>query len=151
MTRGEGAVAEAAVTRRCALLAPSLDERRRRLVAAAEALAWGWGGITRVARATGVSRRTIPAGIAELRAWPSQRPAPGRLRRPGRGAHAGGVHRPHPAGGPGAAGRPGQPRRPGVTVALALYERAQAGRGVAGAGPAGQPSAGRAAAARPGL
>lgn len=78
-------MAEAAVTRRCALLAPSLDERRRRLVAAAEALAWGWGGITRVARATGVSRRTIPAGIAELRAWPSQRPAPGRLRRPGGG------------------------------------------------------------------
>src|SRR6266571_4147345 len=85
MTRSEGAVAEEAVKHRFALLAPSLDERRRRLVAAAEALAWGWGGISRVARATGVSRRTIEAGIAELQAPPTERPAPGRIRRAGGG------------------------------------------------------------------
>ena len=85
MTGSTGTVAEEAVKRRFALLAPSLDERRRRLVAAAEALAWGWGGITRVARATGVSRRTIQAGIAELQAAPSERPAAGRIRRPGGG------------------------------------------------------------------
>ena len=38
----------AAVQRRFAVLAPRLDERRRRLLAAAEALALGWGGIAGV-------------------------------------------------------------------------------------------------------
>src|SRR6266540_4888177 len=85
MTRGEGAVAEAAVTRRCALLASSLDERRRRLVAAAEALAWGWGGITHVARATGVSRGVIQAGIAELQTPAAERLPVDRIRRAGGG------------------------------------------------------------------
>lgn len=40
------AAAAEAVKGRFALVAPSLDERRRRLVAAAEALTWGWGSIT---------------------------------------------------------------------------------------------------------
>ena len=60
----DDATAEAAVKQRFALLASSLDERRRRLVAAAEAIAWGWGGIRHVAGATGVSRGVIQAGIA---------------------------------------------------------------------------------------
>src|SRR6266516_3118946 len=68
MASRDDAAAEEAVRQRFALLASSLDERRRRLVAAAEALAWGWGGITHVARATGVSRGVIQAGIAELQA-----------------------------------------------------------------------------------
>ncbi len=54
------------IKRRFELLAPALDERTRRLVAAAEARAVGWGGITAVARATGVSRRAIREGILEL-------------------------------------------------------------------------------------
>lgn len=71
------------IQRRFELLTGVLDERTRRLVAAAEALALGWGGTTVVARATGVSRRAIGQGIRELQA-PEPRSA-GRVRRPGGG------------------------------------------------------------------
>ena len=54
------------VAQRFATLAPFLNERMRRLVAAAEARALGWGGVTAVATATGVSRRAIAVGLAEL-------------------------------------------------------------------------------------
>lgn len=47
-------------------LAWALDERMRRLFAAAEALALGRGGITKVAKATGISRRAIHVGLKEL-------------------------------------------------------------------------------------
>ena len=59
-----------------------LDERQRRLVAAADSVALGRGGISMVARYSGVSRPTIHKGLAELR----QAPLPvGRIRRPGAG------------------------------------------------------------------
>lgn len=61
---------------------PHLDERARRLVAASEALQLGYGGISRVSRACGLSRVTITKGVQELTAAPL--PA-GRLRRPGAG------------------------------------------------------------------
>jgi hypothetical protein len=64
-------------------LAPTLTERARRIWAATEARAAGWGGITGVARATGISAATIQRGLHELKA---RRPlAPGRIRRPGGG------------------------------------------------------------------
>src|SRR5947208_10108440 len=67
-------------------LRPYLDERRRRLWAAAEALALGRGGVTTVAGATGLQRNTIHAGIDELRAGGPTGPAPERrVRRPGGG------------------------------------------------------------------
>src|SRR5438552_10078033 len=47
-------------------LRPYLDERRRRLWAAAEAMVLGRGGITAVATATGLERNTIRVGIREL-------------------------------------------------------------------------------------
>jgi len=47
-------------------LEPEMDERMRRQWAAAEAREVGWGGITAVARATGLSRTTITAGLREL-------------------------------------------------------------------------------------
>jgi hypothetical protein len=47
-------------------IAQDLDERGRRRWAASEALSLGRGGITAVARATGISDRTIRNGIAEL-------------------------------------------------------------------------------------
>ena len=75
----------AAVQRRFAVLAPVLDERRRRLLAAAEALALGWGGVSGVAGVTGVSRRAIQAGLVELQAPAAERPPPDRIRRPGGG------------------------------------------------------------------
>ncbi|MDR3707155.1 MAG: ISAzo13 family transposase [Capsulimonadaceae bacterium] len=49
------------------LVSPFLDERSRRLLAAGEALALGRGGISSVARETGMSRPTIMAGIKQLR------------------------------------------------------------------------------------
>ena len=49
-------------------LAWALDERMRRLFAAAEAAVLGHGGVTMVAQATGVSRRAIYAGLEELAA-----------------------------------------------------------------------------------
>jgi hypothetical protein len=76
-------------------LQPVMDERVCRLWAAAEAQALGWGGVTLVARATGVSRKRIGAGLRELRAQsppPAAPPppplAPGRVRRPGGGRKA---------------------------------------------------------------
>ena len=48
-------------------LAPVLNERTRRLWAAAEAKALGHGGIAKVARATGMSRTRIARGLQELR------------------------------------------------------------------------------------
>jgi hypothetical protein len=45
-----------------------MDERVRRQWAASEALALGWGGVSTVAVATGMSRNTIDVGIRELRA-----------------------------------------------------------------------------------
>lgn len=45
---------------------PFLNERMRRLWAAAEASALGHGGIAKVSRATGISRPTIAAGLEDL-------------------------------------------------------------------------------------
>lgn len=55
-------------------LLDDLDERGRRRWAAVEAKALGWGGITAVAQATGLSDRTIRTGLAELDA-PNRCPA----------------------------------------------------------------------------
>jgi hypothetical protein len=69
-------------------LEPVLDERARRLWAATEARAIGWGGITHVAEATGLSRITIKTGLSEidLPVTPADRKvARQRLRRPGGG------------------------------------------------------------------
>ncbi len=55
---------------------PHLNEASLRLWAANEALSLGYGGVSEVSRATGLSRTTIHAGIAEL-----ERPAARRRRR----------------------------------------------------------------------
>lgn len=61
-----------------------LDERTRRLVAAAEASAMGFGGVTTVAKASGLSRGTVIRGIAELETAP--KPTRGQpIRRKGAG------------------------------------------------------------------
>jgi hypothetical protein len=49
------------------MLSPFLNERTRRLTVAAEAVALGHGGISMVSRATGISRRAIRSGWAQLR------------------------------------------------------------------------------------
>src|SRR3954468_11515563 len=76
-------VTEPEIKTRFEMLAPFLNERTRRLAAAAEAASIGRGGVSRVARATGVSRRAVAAGLAELQAQDDL--ADGRIRRPGGG------------------------------------------------------------------
>ena len=62
--------AETGLASKFRVLAGVLDERARRLVAAAEAEALGFGGVTAVARASGLSRGTVIRGIAELKVAP---------------------------------------------------------------------------------
>jgi len=64
-------------------LAPFLDERMRRLVAASESLTVGFGGTSVVSRQPGVSRRAIIQGIKELDETPGVQA--GRVRRAGGG------------------------------------------------------------------
>src|SRR2546426_3917956 len=51
---------------RISALFPHLTERQRRLAAAAEARALGYGGISLVSEVTGMSRATLHRGLAEL-------------------------------------------------------------------------------------
>ena len=76
------------ITQRYAQVRGSLNERARRLFVASEAMAHGYGGISVVSRATGVARRTIGVGLAELRQLESGWTppwGPARLRKPGAG------------------------------------------------------------------
>ena len=72
------------------VLRPLLDERTRRLWAAAEARAIGRGGIAQVAEATGMSRGTVRAGVRELDLArpPEPRAGGARVRAPGGGRKA---------------------------------------------------------------
>lgn len=63
-------------------LLSQLDERARRLVAANEAQSLGYGGISMVRRASGLSRKAIAKGIHELNEGTV---LTGRIRRPGAG------------------------------------------------------------------
>ena len=62
---------------------PHLDERTRRIMAATEAVSLGYGGISVVRRACGLSRKAISKGIREIQA--RGKPLVGRIRRPGAG------------------------------------------------------------------
>lgn len=78
-------VDERAIGERYRLLSAQgvLDERGRRLWAAAEARSAGRGGIAAVVRATGISESTVLRGLADLKS--GELPAPGKVRRhPGR-------------------------------------------------------------------
>ena len=61
---------------------PHLDERTRRIMAATESVSLGYGGVSVVARACGLSRKAIRKGIVELQ---EGEPLVGRIRRPGAG------------------------------------------------------------------
>jgi hypothetical protein len=62
---------------------PLLDERTRRVMAANEALSLGFGGVSVVHRACGLSRKAIAKGIGEIQEGIV--PPTGRIRRPGAG------------------------------------------------------------------
>ena len=74
-----------AIGERYAAVRRSLNERGRRLFAAAEARTSGYGGITAAARATGVARSTIGRGLKDL---DNPDALGGVVRRPGSGRHA---------------------------------------------------------------
>jgi DNA-binding phage protein len=69
---------ETAVRKRYEAMRSRLDERERRLFAAAEARSAGYGGVSVVARATGIARSTIDRGLKDLEALD---PAQPRIRR----------------------------------------------------------------------
>jgi hypothetical protein len=71
------------IRERFTVIAPHLDERARRLLAATEARAAGYGGIAAVSQATGVAPSTIARGLQDLAVEAPL--APGRVRRPGGG------------------------------------------------------------------
>jgi hypothetical protein len=74
-----------ALRRKYRAVAPGLNERSRRLWVAAEAAALGYGGIARLADATGVSRSTITRGLREIDEGAHLALPPERVRRPGGG------------------------------------------------------------------
>ena len=74
-----------AIRHRYTQLSPHLDERGRRMFAAAEARAAGYGGIAAVSRATGLAASTIGRGLKELAAAGLESD---RIRRPGGGRKA---------------------------------------------------------------
>jgi hypothetical protein len=74
---------ETAIRLRYEALGPVLDERGRRRFASAEALAAGRGGVSAVARITGIAPSMIDRGLAELRCETELSPV--RLRRAGGG------------------------------------------------------------------
>jgi hypothetical protein len=73
-------------------LRPRLDEYTRRIWAATEAGALGYGGISLVSRATGISRRAILVGSREIEN--GDMPPEGRVRRPGAGRKSNVEHHP---------------------------------------------------------
>jgi len=74
---------EEEIKQRYVRISGDLTERTRRLFAANEALSLGWGGISVVSRASGLSRQMISDGIQELRG--GMQAEEGRVRRKGGG------------------------------------------------------------------
>jgi len=75
----------AALTQKFTLIWPHLDERSRRMLAATEAREFGFGGVSAVSRACGLSRVTITKAMHELSEPPLM---PGRVRKSGSGRHS---------------------------------------------------------------
>lgn len=79
----------AKIRRKFKALRPGMNEKMRRQWAASEARELGWGGVTTVAEATGLSRPTINRGLRELIQPAKQRTADAaRVRQPGGGRRA---------------------------------------------------------------
>jgi len=76
---------ENAIRSRYEAVRAGLGERERRLLAAAEARTAGYGGVSAVARATGIARSTIDRGLKDLESLDPVQP---KVRRPGGGRRA---------------------------------------------------------------
>ena len=66
-TKDEKEQAEIEIKSRYETLRGTLTERSRRLFAGSEALAFGWGGVTAVSRATGLAYDTVRRGLSECK------------------------------------------------------------------------------------
>ena len=73
----------AGIRQRYEELSPVLDEQGRRRFAAAEARAYGSGGVSVVSRITGITRSTIGRGVQEIEE--NKQVEAGRVRKPGAG------------------------------------------------------------------
>ena len=73
----------AVLTQKLRSIWPLLDERTRRILAASEAVGLGYGGVSLVRRACGLSRKAIAKGVRELQAGTCL--PEGRIRRAGAG------------------------------------------------------------------
>ena len=73
---------EQKISEKLAIVLPHLNEKQRRLLIAAEAKTLGWGGISKVAKATGVSRVTIHKALTEIE---DKKILAERVRKPGGG------------------------------------------------------------------
>jgi len=73
------------INQRYTLVSPFLDERQRRLYLAAEAKVIGYGGVSIVSRATGVSRNAIASGYDDYEQAKEKQLPPGRIRKEGGG------------------------------------------------------------------
>ena len=82
---------EGAIRYRWETVGSKLDERARRLFAAAEVRTAGWGGLAVVSRITGIARSTLNRGEDDLDAEP---PFEGRVRRKGGGRKRAAVNDP---------------------------------------------------------
>jgi len=81
----DGMIDEDGIRYRWETVGRKLDERGRRMFAAAEASTAGWGGLAAVSRITGLARSTINRGQDDLDAMPL---AAGQVRRSGGGRKA---------------------------------------------------------------
>ena len=72
-----------AIKKRYEAIKPVLDEQVKRRFAAAEAMSYGYKGITLLSRITGLARSTIINGISEIKA--DSHAGEGRVRKPGGG------------------------------------------------------------------
>ena len=126
-----GMIDETAIRDRFEAMRVRLDERERRLFAAAEARSAGYGGVSAVARATGIARSTIDRGLKELAAPDRARLEGSPLRRWTACAHASRSD---------AVGRPAWPsgvddtRRSDASADVGLQEPCEARVGAGGPG-----------------
>ena len=127
---------------------PHLNERSRRMLAAAEAMQLGRGGVSLVSRACGLSRVTITKGIRELG---DDSMPPTRVRREGGGRPKSGICRSNLAWGIGSFGRAVDKRGSGIAVTLDMQKHPCARQGTRRSRPSGQPREGCSITSRHGL
>ena len=63
---------EVAIVTKIKKILPLLNEYQKRVYLASEAEIWGYGGVSKISRETGVSRVTISSGLKELNAMEGQ-------------------------------------------------------------------------------